>query len=285
MSDIVYTYTDEAPALATFSLYPIIKNFLSKADVSIEMVDISLAGRVLAAFSNELNLNINDDLKFLGKLTEDKNANIIKLPNISASIPQLNACIKELQEKGFNVPNFVNEPKNDEEKIIKEKYLKVLGSAVNPVLRQGNSIRTAAKAVKNYAKTNPHNNGIWNENVKTEIFYMDKGDFYSNEKSTVFKNDTTLTIKFTADNKKEKILKNDLRISKNEVVDATFMSAKELDKFIEKSLDYALQNNLLYSVHLKATMMKVSDPVIFGHFVKEFFKVVFNEYGFEFERL
>ncbi|STA70414.1 isocitrate dehydrogenase, NADP-dependent [Campylobacter ureolyticus] len=285
MSDIVYTYTDEAPALATFSLYPIIKNFLSKAGVSIEMVDISLAGRVLAAFSNELNLNISDDLNFLGKLTEDKNANIIKLPNISASIPQLNACIKELQEKGFNVPNFINEPKNDGEKTIKEKYLKVLGSAVNPVLRQGNSIRTAAKAVKNYAKTHPHNNGIWNKNVKTEIFYMDKGDFYSNEKSSVFKNDTTLTIKFTADNKKEKILKNDLRISKNEVVDATFMSAKELDKFIEKSLDYALQNNLLYSVHLKATMMKVSDPVIFGHFVKEFFKVVFNEYGFEFERL
>lgn len=285
MSDIVYTYTDEAPALATFSLYPIIKNFLSKAGVSIEMVDISLSGRVLAAFSNELNLNISDDLNFLGKLTEDKNANIIKLPNISASIPQLNACIKELQEKGFNVPNFVNEPKNDGEKTIKEKYLKVLGSAVNPVLRQGNSIRTAAKAVKNYAKTHPHNNGIWNKNVKTEIFYMDKGDFYSNEKSTVFKNDTTLTIKFTADNKKEKILKNDLRISKNEVVDATFMSAKELDKFIEKSLDYALQNDLLYSVHLKATMMKVSDPVIFGHFVKEFFKVIFNEYGFEFERL
>ena len=285
MSDIVYTYTDEAPALATFSLYPIIKNFLNKAGISIEMVDISLAGRVLAAFSDELNLNISDDLKFLGKLTEDKNANIIKLPNISASIPQLNACIKELQEKGFNVPNFVNEPKNDEEKTIKEKYLKVLGSAVNPVLRQGNSIRTAAKAVKNYAKTHPHNNGIWNKNIKTEIFYMDKGDFYSNEKSTVFKNDTTLTIKFTADNKKEKILKNDLKISKNEVVDATFMSAKELDKFIEKSLDYAKQNNLLYSVHLKATMMKVSDPVIFGHFVKEFFKVVFNEYGFEFERL
>ena len=285
MSDIVYTYTDEAPALATFSLYPIIKNFLNKAGISIEMVDISLAGRVLAAFSNELNLNISDDLNFLGKLTEDKNANIIKLPNISASIPQLNACIKELQEKGFNVPNFVNEPKNDEEKTIKEKYLKVLGSAVNPVLRQGNSIRTAAKAVKNYAKTHPHNNGIWNKNIKTEIFYMDKGDFYSNEKSTVFKNDTTLTIKFTADNKKEKILKNDLKISKNEVVDATFMSAKELDKFIEKSLDYAKQNNLLYSVHLKATMMKVSDPVIFGHFVKEFFKVVFNEYGFEFERL
>lgn len=285
MSDIVYTYTDEAPALATFSLYPIIKNFLNKAGISIEMVDISLAGRVLAAFSDELNLNINDDLKFLGKLTEDKNANIIKLPNISASIPQLNACIKELQEKGFNVPNFVNEPKNDEEKTIKEKYLKVLGSAVNPVLRQGNSIRTAAKAVKNYAKTHPHNNGIWNENVKTEIFYMDKGDFYSNEKSSVFKNDTTLTIKFTADNKKEKILKNDLTISKNEVVDATFMSAKELDKFIEKSLDYALQNDLLYSVHLKATMMKVSDPVIFGHFVKEFFKVVFNEYKLEFEKL
>lgn len=285
MSDIVYTYTDEAPALATFSLYPIIKNFLNKAGISIEMVDISLAGRVLAAFSDELNLNISDDLKFLGKLTEDKNANIIKLPNISASIPQLNACIKELQEKGFNVPNFVNEPKNDEEKIIKEKYLKVLGSAVNPVLRQGNSIRTAAKAVKNYAKTHPHNNGIWNKNVKTEIFYMDKGDFYSNEKSTIFKNDTTLTIKFTADNKKEKILKNDLKISKNEVVDATFMSAKELDKFIEKSLDYAKQNNLLYSVHLKATMMKVSDPVIFGHFVKEFFKVVFNEYKLEFEKL
>lgn len=285
MSDIVYTYTDEAPALATFSLYPIIKNFLNKAGISIEMVDISLAGRVLAAFSDELNLNISDDLKFLGKLTEDKNANIIKLPNISASIPQLNACIKELQEKGFNVPNFANEPKNDGEKIIKEKYLKVLGSAVNPVLRQGNSIRTAAKAVKNYAKTHPHNNGIWNENVKTEILYMDKGDFYSNEKSTVFKNDTTLTIKFTADNKKEKILKNDLKISKNEVVDATFMSAKELDKFIEKSLDYALQNDLLYSVHLKATMMKVSDPVIFGHFVKEFFKVVFNEYKLEFEKL
>lgn len=285
MSDIIYTYTDEAPALATFSLYPMIKKFLNKAGIDMEMVDISLAGRILAAFSDDLGLNLSDDLKFLGDLTSDENANIIKLPNISASIPQLNACIKELQDKGYNVPNFVNEPKNEEEKKAFEKYQKVLGSAVNPVLRQGNSIRTAAKAVKNYAKTHPHNNGIWNKNVKTEIFYMDKGDFYSNEKSSVFKNDTTLTIKFTADNKKEKILKNDLKISKNEIVDATFMSAKELDKFIEKSLYYAKQNNLLYSVHLKATMMKVSDPVIFGHFVKGFFNKAFSEFKTEFENL
>ncbi|CZE48251.1 NADP-dependent isocitrate dehydrogenase [Campylobacter geochelonis] len=280
MSDIIYTYTDEAPALATFSLYPIIKSFFAKAGISIEKADISLAARVLSTFPEKLkdSQKVDDYLSILGKLTLDSKANIIKLPNISASLPQLQACIKELQEKGFDVPDYPNEPKNKEEEDIKKRYSKVLGSAVNPVLREGNSDRRAANAVKEYAKANPHRNGKWSKDSKTEVYHMNSGDFYEYEKSKVFKEPTNLSVEFIAKNGDKKVLKDDLKVLKDEVVDATFMSAKKLDEFVKDSIKYAKDKELLYSVHLKATMMKVSDPVIFGHFVKGFFAEVFSEF-------
>ncbi|CZE47994.1 NADP-dependent isocitrate dehydrogenase [Campylobacter geochelonis] len=280
MSDIIYTYTDEAPALATFSLYPIIKSFFAKAGISIEKADISLAARVLSTFPEKLkdSQKVDDYLSILGKLTLDPKANIIKLPNISASLPQLQACIKELQEKGFDVPDYPNEPKNKEEEDIKKRYSKVLGSAVNPVLREGNSDRRAANAVKEYAKANPHRNGKWSKDSKTEVYHMNSGDFYEYEKSKVFKEPTNLSVEFIAKNGDKKVLKDDLKVLKDEVVDATFMSAKKLDEFVKDSIKYAKDKELLYSVHLKATMMKVSDPVIFGHFVKGFFAEVFSEF-------
>ncbi|NLK67190.1 MAG: NADP-dependent isocitrate dehydrogenase [Campylobacteraceae bacterium] len=286
MSKIIYTYTDEAPALATFSFYPMIKEFFKRADVEMDIYDISLAGRVLANFSDYLDESqrVKDYLSILGNLTEEKEANIVKLPNISASLPQLNACIKELREKGFNVPLYPSEPKNEEETKIKERYAKVLGSAVNPVLRQGNSIRTASKAVKEYAKAYPHNNGVWNKDVKTEVFYMDGGDFYENEKSKIFDKNTSLKVEFIRKDGSKKTLKENLEILENEVVDATFMSAKKLDETIDKSIEHAKEKGLLYSVHLKATMMKVSDPVMFGHFVKRFYSDVFSEFGSELEK-
>ena len=287
MSDIIYTYTDEAPALATFSLYPIFKTFLSKAGINIETMDISLAGRVLANFPENLkeNQKVKDYLKILGELTQDKEANIIKLPNISASIPQLTACIKELREKGFDVPLYPANPQNKDEEEIKARYAKILGSAVNPVLREGNSDRRSANAVKEYAHKFPHKNGKWDANVKTEVLHMNGGDFYANEKSKIYENGANLSVKFTAKNGESKILKQNLKIEKNEVVDATFMSANALDKFIDKSIEYAKERGLLYSVHLKATMMKVSDPVMFGHFVKRFFADVFSEFGDELSAL
>lgn len=282
MSDIIYTYTDEAPAMATFSLLPIIKRFLKSANIDIETMDISLAGRILANFPENLkeNQKVKDYLSILGKMTAEKSANIIKLPNISASIPQLTACIKELREKGFDVPKFPAEPKNANEKEIIARYQKILGSAVNPVLREGNSDRRSAKAVKEYAKANPHKNGKWDKNVKTEVMHMNGGDFYSNEKSMIADKNLTLKVEFKGKSG-VKILKDNLKILKGEVVDATFMSAKKLDEFILKTIDYAKKNDLLYSVHLKATMMKISDPVMFGHFVKNFFKEIFDEFGNE----
>lgn len=282
MSDIIYTYTDEAPAMATFSLFPIIKRFLKSANVDIEMMDISLAGRVLANFADYLKpeQQIPDFLKILGDMTKEKSANIIKLPNISASVPQLVACIDELRSKGFMVPNYPSEPKDEKEKDIFARYQKVLGSAVNPVLREGNSDRRSAKAVKEYAKANPHRNGKWDKDTKTEVLAMSEGDFYANEKSHIFADATTLNVEFTNKNGEKKLLKT-LPVKKNEVIDATFMSAKKLDEFIAKSIDYAKEKGLLYSVHLKATMMKVSDPVMFGHFVKIFFKEIFEEFKTE----
>lgn len=283
---IIYTYTDEAPALATYSLYPIIKHFLEKASIDITTADISLAGRILANFPDYLNddQKVKDYLQILGELTKKSDANIIKLPNISASLPQLLDCIKELQDKGYKVPNYPNEPKDEKERLIKERYAKILGSAVNPVLREGNSIRRAAGAVKEYAKANPHSNGVWNKNTKTKVCYMDGGDFYSNEKSKIFENSTNLEVEFIPKNGDKKLLK-ELSIQAGEVVDATFMSAKKLDEFIAKSIDLAKDESLLYSVHLKATMMKVSDPVIFGHFVKGFFDEVFSEFESELKAL
>lgn len=279
-NSIIYTYTDEAPALATHSFYPILKSFLNKAGINISLVDISLANRVLANFGEYLSneQKVLDNLSILGKITLEDSSNIIKLPNISASLSQLQACIKELQNKGYNIPDYPSEPKNESEKNIQKKYSKVLGSAVNPVLREGNSDRHASNAVKECIRANPHKNGKWDKNIKTQVFYMQRGDFFDNEKTKVFSDETNLVIKFKDKNGEVKVLKDNLKVLKNEIIDATFMSVKELDKSIEKSINYAKENKLLYSVHLKATMMKVSDPVIFGHFVKVFFKEIFDEF-------
>lgn len=283
MSDIIYTYTDEAPLLATYSLFPIIKEYLKRANVSIETMDISLAGRILANFPEHLKdeQKVPNYLEILGQLTQDPKANIIKLPNISASIPQLNAAIAELQAKGFEVPSYPAQPKNETENEIKERYAKVLGSAVNPVLREGNSDRRCAKAVKDYAKEFPHKNGPWDKSIKTRVAHMNEGDFYSNEKSLITSEASEFSISFESENGQKTLLKSGIKLNKGDILSATFMSVSALDDFIEKTIDEAKKDDLLYSVHLKATMMKVSDPVIFGHFVKIFFKEIFAEFGSE----
>ncbi len=287
MADIIYTYTDEAPAMATFSLFPAIKEFLNRAGVSIETMDISLAGRILAQFSDRLNEDqrVADYLSILGEMTLKPDANIIKLPNISASLPQLNAAISELQNKGFNIPNYPENPANKDEEDIKNRYAKVLGSAVNPVLREGNSDRRCAKAVKDYAKEFPHKNGAWDSSNKTRVAHMQTGDFYGNEKSIIAKNSGEFSIEFKSSDgtcgcgeSGKKVLKSGIKYGSGDVISATFLSVSELDKFIANSIDDAKNSGLLYSAHLKATMMKVSDPVIFGHFVKVFFKEIFEEF-------
>lgn len=287
MSDIVYTYTDEAPAMATFSLYPIIKKFLNTADISISLADISLAGRILANFSQYLKPDEGepDYLEILGDATNDKLANIIKLPNISASLPQLNAAINELIAKGFNVPLYPLNPQNDEEKDIANTYAKVLGSAVNPVLRQGNSDRRSTKAVKEYAKEFPHKVGSWDKNSKTCVKYMEEGDFYSNEKSHIFDECGTLKVEFISKNGEKSLLKQNLKIQKNEIVDATFLSVDKLEYFLQQCIDEAKNKDIIFSIHLKATMMKISDPVIFGHALKVFYKELFDEYKNELKKL
>lgn len=280
MSDIIYTYTDEAPLLATYSLFPVLKEYLSRGDVSIETMDISLAGRILANFSDYLkeDQKIPDFLAKLGEMTQDPKANIIKLPNISASIPQLNAAIAELNQKGYAVPAYPAEPKDAKEEEIKARYAKVLGSAVNPVLREGNSDRRCAAAVKEYAKAFPHKNGAWDKSIKTRVAHMNGGDFYSNEKSLIASGASEFSIKFKGASG-EKTLKSGIKLNKGDVISATYLSAKALDSFIESSIADAKKEGLLYSVHLKATMMKVSDPVMFGHFVKVFFAELFSEFG------
>ena len=286
MSDIIYTYTDEAPLLATYSLFPVLKEYLSRGDVSIETMDISLAGRILANFSDYLkeDQKIPDFLAKLGEMTQDPKANIIKLPNISASIPQLNAAIAELNQKGYAVPAYPAEPKDAKEEEIKARYAKVLGSAVNPVLREGNSDRRCAAAVKEYAKAFPHKNGPWDKSIKTRVANMNGGDFYSNEKSLIASGASEFSIKFKGASG-EKTLKSGIKLNKGDVISATYLSAKALDSFIESSIADAKKEGLLYSVHLKATMMKVSDPVIFGHFVKVFFAELFSEFGEQLKNL
>ena len=286
MSDIIYTYTDEAPLLATYSLFPVLKEYLSRGDVSIETMDISLAGRILANFSDYLkeDQKIPDFLAKLGEMTQDPKANIIKLPNISASIPQLNAAIAELNQKGYAVPAYPAEPKDAKEEEIKARYAKVLGSAVNPVLREGNSDRRCAAAVKEYAKAFPHKNGAWDKSIKTRVANMNGGDFYSNEKSLIASGASEFSIKFKGASG-EKTLKSGIKLNKGDVISATYLSAKALDSFIESSIADAKKEGLLYSVHLKATMMKVSDPVMFGHFVSVFFAELFNEFGEQLKNL
>ena len=286
-SKIVYTKTDEAPMLATFSLLPIIRTFTSSSNIEIEAKDISLAARILATFSDDLpeDQRVPDALKELGELVTKPEANIIKLPNISASEPQLEAAIKELQEKGFKLPNYPSDPKNDSEKQIKQKYDKVKGSAVNPVLREGNSDRRAPRAVKNYAKENPHSMGKWEPTSKTHVATMDHGDFFANEKSLTFENADSLSIILEAENGATTILKENLKILPGEIVDATIMSKKALISFLTEQIEDAKAKNVLLSLHMKATMMKISDPIIFGHAVRTFFKDLFTKHGDTFKEI
>ena len=280
-STIIYTKTDEAPALATYSFLPIVQAFASSANLNIETRDISLAGRILSQFPEYLSADqkINDALKELGVLAKTPEANIIKLPNISASVPQLKSTIKELQAKGYKLPNYPEEPKNDDEKSVKATYDKVKGSAVNPVLREGNSDRRAPKAVKNYAKKNPHKMGPWSSDSKTHVATMSDGDFKSNEKSVTIKNDGHLSITLVCKNGNKIILKDSIKVLKGEIVDGTSMSIHSLNSFLEREIIDSKKNDLLFSLHMKATMMKVSDPIIFGHAVRTFFKPLFEKYS------
>lgn len=283
---IIYTKTDEAPALATYSLLPIVQSFTKAANVDLETRDISLAGRILAQFPDRLSEDqkVTDDLTELGNLAKQPEANIVKLPNISASIPQLKAAITELKQKGYSLPDYPDEPKTAGEKEIKAKYDKVKGSAVNPVLREGNSDRRAPRAVKNYAKKHPHSMGEWDSNSKTHVATMDKDDFYSNEKSLTMAKDAAVKIQLVSKSGKITVLKDDLKLLKDEIIDGTFMSKKALVKFLEEQVKDAQKKGVLFSVHLKATMMKVSDPIIFGHVVKVFFKDVFDKYAQELQK-
>ena len=274
MSKIIYTKTDEAPALATISFLPIVKAFTKSSKINIETRDISLSSRILANFSENLKTNqiVEDDLKYLVNLVNDINANIIKLPNISASIPQIKNAIKELQQLGYNIPEYPDDPENNSEKGIKRKYDLIKGSAVNPVLREGNSDRRVPDAIKNYAKRNPHSMGKWDKKSQTHVSTMKSGDFRNNEKSLTIKNKIDVSISHIDINGKEKILKDNFTIEKNEIIDASVLNKKDLLDFIENEIHDAKDKNLLLSIHLKATMMKVSDPILFGHVVKIFFK-------------
>ncbi|WP_294956412.1 NADP-dependent isocitrate dehydrogenase [Sulfurovum sp.] len=278
---IIWSKIDEAPALATYSLLPIVSKFTSAAGVDVKTSDISLAGRVIATMSEYLNddQKMENELAKLGELVQKPEANIIKLPNISASIPQLKECIAELQEQGYTLPDFPEAPQTAEEKAVREKYATCLGSAVNPVLREGNSDRRAASAVKKFAQEHPHKLRPFSENSKTYVAHMDHGDFYGNEKSVIMEGAQKVKIELNG-----KLLAEIDALDK-EILDATFMSAKALRAFLAKSIEDAKANGVLWSIHLKATMMKVSDPIMFGHAVEVFFKDVFEKYADEFEKL
>ena len=279
-SKIYYTKTDEAPALATYSLLPIIRAFTKSSGVEVDLKDISLAGRIIANFPENLkeNQKQSDSLAELGKLAKTPEANIIKLPNISASIPQLQAAIKELQSHGYDLPDYPEDPKNDIEKEIKIRYAKVLGSAVNPVLREGNSDRRVAAPVKQFAKDNPHTMGAWSKESKSHVAHMNDGDFYSTEKSNVMDKAEDVKIEFLNVNGNSTVLKEKTSLQKNELIDASVMNVKTLRSFFKEEIENAKKENILLSLHLKATMMKVSDPIIFGHAVTVFYKDVFEKY-------
>ncbi len=284
---IIYTYTDEAPALATHSLLPIINIFTEAAGVEVETRDISLAGRILANFPEWLteDQRVPDALAQLGELAKTPEANIIKLPNISASLPQVKAAVRELQEKGFPIPDYPDEPASDEEREIRKRYDRVKGSAVNPVLREGNSDRRAPNAVKQFARKNPHSMGAWSPESKTHVAHMDGGDFRSNEKSVTIERNGTLRIELAAADGNVTVLKASVPVLEGEIVDATMMSVARLDQFLETEIEDARRQGTLFSVHLKATMMKVSDPIIFGHVVGVFFREVFEKHGKTFQKL
>ncbi|MCG8314625.1 MAG: NADP-dependent isocitrate dehydrogenase [Pseudomonadales bacterium] len=285
-SKIIYTLTDEAPALATYSLLPIIDHFSRAAGIEVETSDISLAARILANFPENLtdDQKIGDKLKELGELTQDPKANIIKLPNISASIPQLTAAIAELQEKGFDIPNYPSDPQTPEEENIKARYAKVLGSAVNPVLREGNSDRRAPAAVKRYARNNPHWMGKWSQASRTHVAHMREGDFYNSDISTTLSKADTLRIELVDEAGKVTVLK-EVKVQDKEIISAQFMSTKALRKFLNEEMDGARNAGLLFSLHLKATMMKVSDPIVFGHAVRVYFKDAFEKHAETLEEL
>ncbi|WP_417238167.1 NADP-dependent isocitrate dehydrogenase [Bizionia sp.] len=286
-STIIYTKTDEAPALATASFLPIIKAFAKPSGITIETKDISLAARILANFPDFLteDQRVDDALTFLGDLVKRPEANIIKLPNISASVPQLNSAIKELQDKGYKLPNYPEEVKNDQDKDVKSRYDKIKGSAVNPVLREGNSDRRAPKAVKNFAKKHPHSMGAWSKDSKTNVATMSEGDFAHNEKSVTLDAATSVKIIHTDLSGTKTILKNDFPLLKGEIIDGTVLSKKALLNFLETEIEDAKATNVLFSLHMKATMMKVSDPIIFGHAVRVFFKDVFAKYQDDFNKI
>ncbi len=284
MSDsakIFYTITDEAPALATQSFLPIVRTFLNPANITVETADISLAARVLSVFNDLLpeQQRVDDSLQQLGDLAKTPEANIIKLPNISASVPQLKSAIKELQAKGFEIPDYPDDPSTDVEKDARARFDKVKGSAVNPVLREGNSDRRAPAAVKNYARQNPHSMGEWSKDSKTSVATMGDGDFRSNEKSLTIQSADTLSIVHVGSDGKETTLKNDIPVQDGEIVDATCMSRKALMTFLAAQVKNAKQDNVLFSLHLKATMMKISDPIIFGAGVEVFFADLFKKHG------
>jgi len=280
-STIIYTRTDEAPLLATYSLLPIISAYAAKAGVEVETRDISLAGRIIAQFSDRLSEDqrLDDALAELGELAKTPEANIIKLPNISASIPQLKAAIKELQEQGYDLPAYPDEPKTDEEREARARYDKVKGSAVNPVLREGNSDRRAPASVKNYARKHPHSMGEWSHDSKTNVAHMTADDFRNNEKSTVVESDGSVRIELQGDDGSTTVLRESVPVLAGEVIDATAMRVAALREFLTEQVARAKADDVLFSIHLKATMMKVSDPIIFGHVVRAFLPDVFAEYG------
>ena len=277
---IIYTDTDEAPALATYSFLPIIKSFTAGSGIEVETRDISLAGRIIANFPEFLNdsQKQSDALAELGELTQDEMANIIKLPNISASIPQMKDAIKELQDKGYVLPDYPEEPNDDQERDIKARYDRIKGSAVNPVLREGNSDRRAPGSVKEYARANPHSMGVWSADSKTHVSSMDSGDFFESEQSITIPQSATVMIVHSDLNGSEQVLKQDIALEDGEIIDAACLSKDRLERFLEEEITDAKEKNILFSLHLKATMMKVSDPIIFGHAVKVFFKDVFSKY-------
>ncbi|MBL4294487.1 NADP-dependent isocitrate dehydrogenase [Vibrio fluvialis] len=284
---IIYTITDEAPALATYSLLPIIQSFTASSGINVDTRDISLAGRILANFPEHLKeeQRIGDALAELGELAQTPEANIIKLPNISASIPQLKAAIKELQDKGYALPNYPEEPSTYEEEAIKATYDKIKGSAVNPVLREGNSDRRAPASVKNYAKKNPHSMGAWSKDSQSHVSSMEDKDFFGSEKSVTLSGATQVSIEFVGNDGSTKVLKKPFALQDKEIIDTSVLSKKALIEFFEKEIADAKAQNVLLSLHMKATMMKVSDPVIFGHAVKVYYKDVFAKYGKVFEEL
>ena len=278
---MIYTITDEAPALATYSLLPVIKSFLGEANIQIEKRDISLAGRIISNFPEKLTAEqkINNDLSELGQLVELQDSNIIKLPNISASVPQLKSAILELQSQGYDIPDYPEKIKNETDRDIEIRYQKILGSAVNPILRRGNSDRRVAKAVKDFAKKNPHKLGDWEKDSKTEVVHMTEGDFFSSEKSELIKNADNLKIKMIDEDGTCHILKEKIKVKVDDVIDAAKIDIKKLKAFFDNEMQTAPEDDVLLSIHLKATMMKVSDPIIFGYAVKSFYADIFEKYA------